>query len=200
MKFVNKNQFDSKEFALSAAECLGQRRANPAPLILDIRSSEDFRAGHLAGANNLPAEFLEDNLMQLPPFAPLVLYGYGDDEKTALSVKLLRDNGFDELAFVVGGYDALMAALRADKSEIFLADYPADQWGSKIEEILDQRIRPALASDGGGLEVNKIDGEKVYIHYQGACHGCASSSSGTLKFIQSTLRVSLNHAIEVISV
>ena len=200
MKFVNKNQFEAADFAISAMKCLEMRRETPAPLIIDIRGSEEYRAAQLAGANNLPAEFLEDNLMQLPPFAPLVLYGNADDAPAVASIKLLKDNGFDEIFYVTGGYPALLEALKSDENEIFLSDLPEGQWGAKIEEVLDLQVRPALASDGGGLAVNKIDGAKVYINYQGACSGCASSTTGTLKFIQSTLQISLNHPIEVISV
>lgn len=200
MKFVNKNQFDAAEFETTPAEALMLRRQNPAPIIIDIRSAEDFSQSHLAGANNLPAEFLEDNLMQLPPFAPIVIYGDGNDELTAESIQLLRDNGFDEISFVTGGLPALMEALQADPNEVFLADLPKAEWSHKIEEVLDERIRPALAADGGGLVVNKIEDDKVYINYQGACSGCASSSTGTLRFIQTTLQVSLNHPVEVISV
>ncbi|MDT8448155.1 MAG: NifU family protein [bacterium] len=200
MKFVNKNEFDAKEFETTPAEALEARRQNPAPIIIDVRSPDEFRESHLAGSNNLPAEFLEDNLMQLPPFAPIIIYGTADDAKTAESIQLLRDNGFDEITFVTGGLPALMEALQADPNEVFLKDMPKSEWSHKIEEILDERVRPALAADGGGIVLNKIDEDKVYINYQGACTGCASSSTGTLRFIQNTLRVSLNHPVEVISV
>jgi len=199
MKFVNKNEFEPSDFAITADECLEMRRATPPPIIIDLRGSETYSAGRLAGANNLPAEFLKDNLMQLPPFAPLVVYG-DSNQVSEESIKMLRDNGFDEISYVTDGYEALVTALRADPNEVFLSDLPEVEWAAKIEEVLDLKIRPALASDGGGMAVNKIDGPKVYINYHGACSGCASSTTGTLKFIQSTLQISLNYPIEVVSV
>ncbi|NWF89977.1 MAG: NifU family protein [Ignavibacteriaceae bacterium] len=69
----------------------------------------------------------------------------------------------------------------------------------QINEILDNRVRPALAGDGGGLEVLGIDGYKVTIRYQGACGGCPSSISGTLRAIEGLLRRDVNSAIEVIA-
>ena len=69
----------------------------------------------------------------------------------------------------------------------------------KVNEILNQRVRPYLASDGGGLEVLGVEGHKVMIRYQGACGSCPSSISGTLAAIEGLLRRDLNPAIEVIS-
>ncbi len=68
----------------------------------------------------------------------------------------------------------------------------------KVNEILNQRVRPYLASDGGGLEVLGVEGHKVMIRYQGACGSCPSSISGTLAAIEGLLRRDLNPAIEVV--
>lgn len=69
----------------------------------------------------------------------------------------------------------------------------------QINEILDTRVRPALAGDGGGLEVLGLDGLKVMIKYQGACGSCPSSISGTLRAIEGLLRRDINPAIEVVA-
>ena len=69
----------------------------------------------------------------------------------------------------------------------------------KVNEILNQRVRPYLASDGGGLEVLGVEGHKVMIRYQGACGSCPSSISGTLAAIEGLLRRDLNPSIEVVS-
>ena len=69
----------------------------------------------------------------------------------------------------------------------------------KVNEILNQRVRPYLASDGGGPEVLGVEGHKVMIRYQGACGSCPSSISGTLAAIEGLLRRDLNPAIEVVS-
>jgi Fe-S cluster biogenesis protein NfuA len=74
-----------------------------------------------------------------------------------------------------------------------------DELLQKINEILNQRVRPYLASDGGGLEVLGVDGNKVMIRYQGACGSCPSSISGTLAAIEGLLKKDLNPALEVVA-
>ncbi len=66
-----------------------------------------------------------------------------------------------------------------------------------IDSLLDQKVRPALAADGGGLIVHSVEGHKVNIHYQGACGSCPSSTSGTLKAIEGILQKSLGPEIQV---
>jgi len=69
----------------------------------------------------------------------------------------------------------------------------------KINEILDQRVRPALAGDGGGLEVVDLKGNTLFIRYQGACGSCPSSTRGTLVAIENLLKRELDPTIEVVS-
>lgn len=69
----------------------------------------------------------------------------------------------------------------------------------KINSLLDMRVRPALAGDGGGLEVIGLDGYTVKIRYQGACGSCPSSISGTLMAIEGLLKRDIHPALEVVS-
>lgn len=66
-----------------------------------------------------------------------------------------------------------------------------------VEAVMDSSIRPALANDGGGLEVIEVDGHIVRIRYQGACGGCPSSTGGTLRVIENHLRAQLDPEIKV---
>jgi Fe/S biogenesis protein NfuA len=50
----------------------------------------------------------------------------------------------------------------------------------KIEKVLDDQIRPALASHGGDIEVIDFDNNKLFVKLTGGCQGC-SSSKATLK-------------------
>jgi NFU1 iron-sulfur cluster scaffold homolog, mitochondrial len=58
----------------------------------------------------------------------------------------------------------------------------------KINAVLDNNVRPALAGDGGGLQVLGLEGTTLRIHYQGACGSCPSASAGTMNAIQNLLR------------
>ncbi|HLW56272.1 MAG TPA: NifU family protein [Bacteriovoracaceae bacterium] len=67
----------------------------------------------------------------------------------------------------------------------------------KIEEILDQRIRPGLQGDGGDLAVVDFKDNVLIVKYQGACGTCPSSTSGTLEAIRAILRDEFDPDIEV---
>lgn len=68
----------------------------------------------------------------------------------------------------------------------------------KIEEILDRTIRPGLQGDGGDLTVIKYENDQIFVHYEGACGTCPSSTTGTLMAIEGILRDEFNPKIEVI--
>ena len=69
----------------------------------------------------------------------------------------------------------------------------------KINEVLNQKVRPALANDGGGLEVLGLNGITLKVRYQGACGSCPTSTTGTLRAIENLLKKEVNPVIEVIS-
>ena len=50
----------------------------------------------------------------------------------------------------------------------------------QIKELLDTRVRPAVAMDGGDIVYDSFKDGIVYLHMQGACSGCPSSTA-TLK-------------------
>ena len=69
----------------------------------------------------------------------------------------------------------------------------------KINEILDEQVRPYLQGDGGDLYVLGIEGNRLTVHYQGACGSCPSSISGTLAGIENLVR-QIEPDIEVVAV
>lgn len=69
----------------------------------------------------------------------------------------------------------------------------------KINEILDEQVRPYLQGDGGDLYVMGLEGNTLAVHYQGACGSCPSSISGTLAGIEGLLR-QIEPDIEVVAV
>lgn len=69
-----------------------------------------------------------------------------------------------------------------------------------INDLLDERIRPYLASDGGWLEVIGLKDSQLQIRYQGACGTCPSSLTGTLMAIENFIREEIDPDIEVVSV
>ncbi|MBX3244491.1 MAG: NifU family protein [Acidobacteria bacterium] len=70
----------------------------------------------------------------------------------------------------------------------------------EIEALLDERIRPYLAGDGGWLEIIELAGSTLSIRYQGACGSCPSSLTGTLMAIENMIKEEIDPDIEVIAV
>ncbi len=70
----------------------------------------------------------------------------------------------------------------------------------EIEALLDERIRPYLAGDGGWLEVVELASPVLKIRYEGACGSCPSSLTGTLMAIENMIKEEIDPEIEVIAV
>ncbi len=69
-----------------------------------------------------------------------------------------------------------------------------------INDLLDERIRPYLASDGGWLEVIELEDNTLKIRYEGACGSCPSSLTGTLMAIENMIKEEIDPNITVIAV
>jgi len=66
---------------------------------------------------------------------------------------------------------------------------PADlEIVSQIKELLDQRVRPAVAGDGGDIVFRGFRDGIVRLHMQGACSGCPSSTATLKMGIENLLR------------
>ncbi|HVF50473.1 MAG TPA: NifU family protein [Pyrinomonadaceae bacterium] len=99
-----------------------------------------------------------------------------------------------------GGAAAAAAAGAASIGGALGAVLSDDPRLARINEILDERIRPALAGDGGWLEVLGLQENTLKIKYQGACGSCPSSISGTLAAIEGMIQQEVDPEIEVIAV
>ena len=70
----------------------------------------------------------------------------------------------------------------------------------RVNELLDEKVRPYLVSDGGYLEILGLQDHTLTIRYQGACGSCPSSLSGTLMAIEGMLKQEVDPELEVIAV
>lgn len=77
-------------------------------------------------------------------------------------------------------------------------DENAGELLTKINELIDLRVRPALAGDGGGLQILGLEGYTVKIRYQGACGTCPTAISSTLAAIEGLLKRDIHPALEVV--
>lgn len=134
--------------------------------------------------------FLCQNYVSVTMFSANAWEYFMDDVKNAIETQLLppgtEKSGEDSKESVLDKIDreAFPKLSNTEKRDI-------------IESLMDEIIRPALASDGGGLEVVQVEGNKVLIKYQGACGSCPSSTGATLASITRALQGYLDPNIEV---
>lgn len=89
----------------------------------------------------------------------------------------------------------------ADDAGLELADDPADaEIVAQIRELIDTRVRPAVANDGGDIVYRGFDKGKVYLRMQGACSGCPSSTATLKNGIESLLKHYVPEVTEVLAV
>ena len=68
---------------------------------------------------------------------------------------------------------------------------------AQIKELLDTRVRPAVAQDGGDITFHGFERGVVYLHMQGACAGCPSSTLTLKMGIENLLRHYIPEVTEV---
>jgi Fe-S cluster biogenesis protein NfuA len=71
---------------------------------------------------------------------------------------------------------------------------------NKIRQILDNEIRPAVAMDGGDITFDKFENGTVFLHLQGSCAGCPSSTMTLKMGIETRLREAIPEVQEVVSI
>lgn len=77
-------------------------------------------------------------------------------------------------------------------------DDPADaEIIAQIRELIDTRVRPAVANDGGDIVYRGFDKGKVFLAMQGACAGCPSSTATLKNGIEQLLRHYVPEVTEV---
>ena len=68
---------------------------------------------------------------------------------------------------------------------------------AQIKELLDTRVRPAVAQDGGDIVFSKFEDGIVYLHMQGSCSGCPSSTATLKMGIENMLKHYVPEVVEV---
>jgi Fe-S cluster biogenesis protein NfuA len=77
------------------------------------------------------------------------------------------------------------------------ADGEEDEVVSQIKELLETRVRPAVAMDGGDIIFHDFEDGVVYLHMQGSCSGCPSSTATLKAGIENMLRHYIPEVVEV---
>jgi Fe-S cluster biogenesis protein NfuA len=76
-------------------------------------------------------------------------------------------------------------------------DGDEDELVKQIRELIDTRVRPAVAQDGGDIIFRGFERGVVYLHMRGACSGCPSSTITLKNGIENLLRYYVPEVVEV---
>ncbi|MTI08608.1 NifU family protein [Curvivirga aplysinae] len=85
----------------------------------------------------------------------------------------------------------------SDHAETPVGDGENDQVIAQIKELLDTRVRPAVAQDGGDIVFHGFEEGVVYLSMRGACAGCPSSTATLKMGIENMLRHYIPEVVEV---
>ena len=132
MKFINQNDFHLESYKINVKEFYVKKKDVSRPIVLDIRPLDISSALSVEGSYNLPAEMFNERLIQLPPFGTIILYSDKDNTAIEDNIYLLWENGFTEISYVDGGFEAIMAGLFEVTQE---ASQEAESYLKKLSPI-----------------------------------------------------------------
>jgi Fe-S cluster biogenesis protein NfuA len=72
-----------------------------------------------------------------------------------------------------------------------------DEISKQVKELIEKRVRPAVAMDGGDISFEKFDKGIVYLRLSGACSGCPSSTITLKNGVENMLRHYVPEVLEV---
>ena len=70
----------------------------------------------------------------------------------------------------------------------------------RIEAVLDEKVRPEMASHGGGITVDHLENKVLYVKLQGQCAGCPSSDITTENLVEAELLKGVPDLVEKVVV
>ena len=123
--------------------------------------------------------------------------------KDFISINKYDDVSWDEIKHIVisliNDFYSEGREFVIDKSP-FEDDQNLGEIEKKIVQILDQKIRPAVARDGGDIKFKEFKNGIVMVQLQGSCSGCPSSTMTLKQGVQNLLCHYLPEVKEVIAV
>src|SRR5207247_4192932 len=98
--------------------------------------------------------------------------------------------------FMSGAPIVESAETGTDQTEEFFAPEDSETVAA-IKELIEARVRPAVANDGGDITFRGFKDGIVYLDMKGACSGCPSSTATLRHGIENLLRHYLPDVVEV---
>ena len=140
--------------------------------------------------------------------SPLALRLFGIDGVAAVFLGsdfiTITTNGAEWQDLKPAVLGAIMEHLTANLPVVEADSAPAEDTGEddddvvrQIKDLLDTRVRPAVAQDGGDIVYRGFEDGIVYLHMQGSCAGCPSSTATLKHGIENLLRHFVPEVAEV---
>ena len=152
--------------------------------VTEFKSAEEAAANHLA--NNL---FKLEAVTRVFYGADFISVTKSDDAEWDMLKTQIMAVIMDH---IVGGMPFYEA--KEDADAISEDD---DELTVQIKELLEERVRPMVAMDGGDIVFDRFEEGIVYLHMRGACAGCPSSTMTLKSGIENMLRHYVPEVLEV---
>jgi glyoxylase-like metal-dependent hydrolase (beta-lactamase superfamily II)/rhodanese-related sulfurtransferase len=91
---------------ISAQELANQLKSNPTAIVVDVRKYSEFDAQHIDGAKNVPLDFINDHLAEIPKNEHFFLHCAGG-YRSMSAASILKSRGWDNFTDVAGGFNAI---------------------------------------------------------------------------------------------
>ena len=171
-----------------------QTEQTPNPATLKFLPGRDVMAN---GTNGMSADFPTSDLAKRSPLA-LALFGiegvrgvfFGGDFVT-ITKEDDREWSFLKpaiLAVIMEHFTSGQALFAEGSAGEPVSPEDEGEIVAQIKELLETRVRPAVAQDGGDIVFRSFEDGVVFLHLQGSCSGCPSSTATLKAGIENLLR------------
>jgi Fe/S biogenesis protein NfuA len=86
----------------------------------------------------------------------------------------------------------------------FRISYPSPAWDDpvlqRVQEVLDYDINPGIASHGGSVTIERLEGDTLYLSMGGGCQGCASAQLTLRSGVESRVRAAAPEIRRIVDV
>jgi Fe-S cluster biogenesis protein NfuA len=178
---------------------------NPATIkFLPGRTVMESGTRDFADADEAEASPLAEALFSLGDVTG-VFFGYNFISVTAAPGVSWSDLKPDVISILLDHFGAAMPLFHPPKAGFSVPaedEYPLDDPSDaeivdQIKELIETRVRPAVANDGGDIVYRGFQRGVVYLQMQGACSGCPSSSATLKNGIEQLLKHYVPEVTEV---
>ncbi|MDX2247529.1 MAG: MBL fold metallo-hydrolase [Bacteroidia bacterium] len=119
-----------------SAEALAEKFAKgEVDVLFDVRKPSEFLSQHVTGAENLPLDFINQNMHRVNREETLFLHCKGG-YRSMIAASILKARGFSNIVDVSGGWDALLKTMIPTTDYICPTELPQEVIDRQVEEVV----------------------------------------------------------------